>query len=78
LSKKVVFKVPNTAISQNDGKAFLFVRTQTGFDAKSIIIIGKQDDESIISGDFTGDETVALKGAAVLKANWLGLGSAEE
>lgn len=73
-----VFNVPNTAIAQNDGKAFIFVRNQTGFEAKPISIVGKKDDETIISGDFSGNETVALKGAAVLKANWLGLGSSEE
>jgi cobalt-zinc-cadmium efflux system membrane fusion protein len=78
VSKQIVFKVPNTAIAQNDGKAFLFVRSQTGFDAKPITIVGKQDEESIISGTFTGDETIAIKGAAVLKANWLGVGSAEQ
>lgn len=73
-----VFNVPNTAIAQNDGKAFIFVRNETGFEAKPISIIGKKDDETIISVDFSGNETVALKGAGVLKANWLGLGSSEE
>ncbi|MEI7797062.1 MAG: efflux RND transporter periplasmic adaptor subunit [Methylococcaceae bacterium] len=78
ISKQIVFKVPNTAIAQNDGNAFLFVRSTVGFDAKPITIVGKQDEESIISGAFTGDETIAIKGAAVLKANWLGVGSAEQ
>lgn len=77
-SKQKAFKVPNTAIAQNDGKAFMFVRTAKGFDVKPVVQIGKKDDETIISGDFLGDETIATKGAAVLKANWLGLGSAEE
>ena len=78
LSKQKAFKVPNTAIAQNDGKAFMFIRSAKGFDVKPVTQIGKKDDETIISGDFSGDETIALKGAAVLKANWLGLGSAEE
>lgn len=73
-----VFNVPNTSIAQNDGKAFVFVRNETGFEAKPISIVGKKDDETIIGGDFSGNETIALKGAAVLKANWLGLGSSEE
>jgi cobalt-zinc-cadmium efflux system membrane fusion protein len=78
ISKQTAFKVPNTAIAQDDGKAFLFIRSSAGFDVKPITIVGKQDEESIISGAFTGDETVAIKGAAVLKANWLGVGSAEQ
>ncbi len=78
VSKQKVFQVPNTAIAQNDGKAFVFVRNATGFIVKPVTQLGKKDEESIISGDFSGDEILALKGAAVLKANWLGLGSAEE
>ncbi len=73
-----VFNVPNTAIAQNDGKAFVFVRNTNGFEIKPVTQISKKDDETIISGDFSGNETIALKGAAVLKANWLGLGSSEE
>jgi cobalt-zinc-cadmium efflux system membrane fusion protein len=73
-----VFNVPNTAIAQNDGKAFVFVRSAKGFDVKAITQVAKKDEETIISGDFSGNETIAIKGAAVLKANWLGLGSSEE
>jgi cobalt-zinc-cadmium efflux system membrane fusion protein len=68
------FKVPNTAIAQNDGLAYIFIRTQSGFTVCPITVIGKQGDESIISGNLTGDENIAIKGAVALKANWLGLG----
>ncbi|MEN9756373.1 MAG: hypothetical protein RL755_560 [Pseudomonadota bacterium] len=78
ISKQLVFKVPNSAIAQNDGKAFVFVRNNTGFTITPITIISKQDEETIISGEFKGNETIALKGTAVLKANWLGVGSAEQ
>ena len=71
------FKVPNAAIAQNEGKAFIFIRDQNGFKVTPITVIGKQGEESIISGDLTGDEDIAIKGAVALKANWLGLGSAE-
>jgi cobalt-zinc-cadmium efflux system membrane fusion protein len=40
-------------------------------------VLGKQGDESIISGNFTGSEQLAIQGAVALKANWLGLGSGE-
>lgn len=73
-----VFNVPNTAIAQNDGKTFIFVRNSNGFDVKPVTQMSKKDDETIISGELSGNETIALKGAAVLKANWLGLGSSEE
>jgi len=72
-----VFKVPNAAIAQNEGKSFIFIRTLDGFKVSPVTVMGKQGEESIIRGDFTGDEDIAIKGAVALKANWLGLGSAE-
>ena len=77
-SSKNVFKVPNTAIAQNDGKAFVFLKNSSGFIVKPVTQISKKDDQTIISADLLGDETIALKGAAILKANWLGLGSGED
>ncbi|MFZ2449386.1 MAG: efflux RND transporter periplasmic adaptor subunit [Methylovulum miyakonense] len=71
------FTVPNTAIAQQEGKAFVFVQTNDGFEARPVTVIGKQNDESTISGGLTGEETIAVKGAVALKANWLGLGSGE-
>jgi cobalt-zinc-cadmium efflux system membrane fusion protein len=71
------FKVPNTAIAQNEGKSFVFIRTPKGFNVSTITVVGKQDNYSTITGDFTGNEDIAVKGAVALKANWLGLGSAE-
>jgi cobalt-zinc-cadmium efflux system membrane fusion protein len=76
-SESAVFKVPNAAIAQNEGKSFIFIRNQDGFKVSPVTVIGKQGEESIISGDFTGNEDIASKGAVALKANWLGLGSAE-
>jgi cobalt-zinc-cadmium efflux system membrane fusion protein len=76
-SENAAFKAPNTAIAQNEGKSFIFIRTQEGFKVVPITVIGKQGEDSIISGDLTGDEDIAIKGAVALKANWLGLGSAE-
>ena len=74
-SDNAVFKVPNTAIAQKDGLAYIFIRTQDGFTVSAITVIGKQGDESIISGNLSQDESIAIKGAVALKANWLGLGA---
>lgn len=71
------YKVPNVAIAQNEGRSFVFVRTATGFSAQPVNVLGKQGEESIISGDFAGSEQLATQGAVALKANWLGLGSEE-
>lgn len=74
---KSAFTVPNSAIAQNEGKAFVFVQTPEGFTASPVTVIGKQQDESTISGALTGSENIAVQGAVALKANWLGLGSDE-
>jgi cobalt-zinc-cadmium efflux system membrane fusion protein len=74
---KAAFKIPNAAIAQNEGKSFIFIRDQQGFLVTPITMIGKQGDDSIISGEFIGNEEIAVKGAVALKANWLGLGSEE-
>ncbi|MDD5272093.1 MAG: efflux RND transporter periplasmic adaptor subunit [Methylovulum sp.] len=71
------FALPNTAIAQQEGKAFIFVQIPEGFRATPISVIGKQAEETIINGEFTGGETIAINGAVALKANWLGLGSGE-
>lgn len=74
---KVAFKIPNTAIAQNEGKSFIFIRNQQGFSVTPVSIVGKQDNESIISAKLNGDEQIAIQGAVALKAIWLGLGSDE-
>ena len=75
--KTQAFRIPNTAIAQHEGKAYIFVRDTTGFKLIPITIIGKENEDSIIAGDFSGTESIAIKGAVALKAQWLGLGSAE-
>jgi cobalt-zinc-cadmium efflux system membrane fusion protein len=76
-SDKATFKIPNTAIAQHENKAFIFIRNPQGFLVTQVSVVGKQDNDSIISGEFTGLEDIAIQGAVALKANWLGLGSNE-
>jgi cobalt-zinc-cadmium efflux system membrane fusion protein len=71
------FEVPNAAIAQNEGKAYLFVRNVNGFAVIPVTVMGKQAATSMISGALKGNEQIAVKGAVALKANWLGLGSSE-
>ncbi len=77
-SAQTVYKIPNTAIAQQDGQSYIFIQTPTGFRIDAVNIVGKEGEESIISsGALAGDEHIAVKGAVALKANWLGLGSEE-
>jgi len=76
-SQSPIFKVPNAAIAQNEGKSFVFVRNKMGFAVTPVSIIGKQGEQSIISGELSANDDIAVQGAVALKANWLGLGSEE-
>lgn len=71
------FKVPNTAIAQNTGHSYVFVRNAEGFAVTEVSVIGKQDQDSLITGRFAGNEQIAIEGGVALKANWLGLGGDE-
>ncbi|BCG65601.1 MAG: membrane fusion protein, cobalt-zinc-cadmium efflux system [Methyloprofundus sp.] len=76
-SAKTMFKVPNTALAQYAGENFLFVRTATGFVAKHILVIGREEHGTIITGDLPENSEIAIRGAVALKANFLGLGGDE-
>lgn len=71
------FKVPNAGIAQHEGDYHIFIRSAKGFLVKDISILGKESNYSIIGGDLTGQEEIAIDGGVALKANWLGLGSDE-
>lgn len=71
------FQVPATAIAQNAGHNYVFVRNANGFVVTEANILGKQHDSTLINGSLTGDEVIALQGAVALKAYWLGLGGGE-
>lgn len=71
------FTVPNSAIAQNGGRAYIFVRNTDGFAVTEVTVRGKHDDTSSITAPLKGDEQIAVRGAVALKANWLGLGGDE-
>jgi membrane fusion protein, heavy metal efflux system len=71
------YKLPDAAIASQKGKYYVFVKDKAGFIVKEVTVLGKQPDGSVITGNFSGNEDVAINNAAVLKANWLGLGSGE-
>jgi membrane fusion protein, heavy metal efflux system len=71
------YKLPDTAIAHHKGKTYVFIKEKNGFKVSEVTILGKQSDGSVVTGNFTGDEVLAINNAAALKASWLGLGSDE-
>jgi cobalt-zinc-cadmium efflux system membrane fusion protein len=76
-NEAVTYKLPDVAIANHEGKAYIFIKTQEGFKVSQIKVVGKQLNVSVITGQLTGDERIAINNAVTLKANWLGLGSDE-
>ncbi len=79
VSNNPTFSVPHTAITQNEGQAYLFIRNTEGFTISPVTVIGKQKQNSIITGteELKENIEIAIKGTVALKANWLGLGGDE-
>jgi membrane fusion protein, heavy metal efflux system len=71
------YTLPDSAIAHNEGKTYVFIRDKDGFKVSTVTILGKQSGGSVINGDFSGNEDIAINNAASLKALWLGLGSGE-
>ncbi len=71
------YKLPDTAIAHHGGKTYVFIKEKDGFKVSEVTILGKQSDGSVVTGNFSGNEEIAINNAAALKANWLGLGSGE-
>ena len=70
-----VFSVPTTALVRHDSKLLLFVQTATGFAATPVTLSGEGSVSSSVSGSFKGDERIAVKGIAALKARLGGIGA---
>jgi membrane fusion protein, heavy metal efflux system len=76
-SDAVTYKLPDVAIAHNGGKTYVFIREKDGFKVGQVTILGKQADGSVITGNFSGNEDIAINNASALKATMLGLGSSE-
>lgn len=71
------FSVPNTAIAQNAGHSYVFVRNATGFAVTEVEVLGKQPQHALIGLALKANQQIAIEGAVALKATWLGLGGVE-
>ncbi len=76
-SDAVTYKLPDVAIAHHEGKTYVFIKDNDGFKISQVTILGKQADGSVVSGNLSGNEDIAINNAAALKATMLGLGSNE-
>lgn len=62
-----LWEIPNSALIRLDGKTTVFVKSARGFLANPVEVVNEGDRESLVSG-LHGDETIAIRGVAALKA----------
>lgn len=68
------FGVPAQAVARLAGKPVVFVRTPEGFTAQPVEVLGEASGSAVVAG-LQGDEQVAVKGVAALKAAAAGIGT---
>lgn len=63
--------VPLAALAHEGKQAFVFVRTQAGFDARAVTVVGSAAQRVRIKGALKAGDAVAVAGLVALKAAWL-------
>lgn len=77
-AKGTQWNVPNAALTRQQGEAFVFVQTASGFHVQEVTVLREGADSSLISSvALRGDERIAVRGVAALKAAWQGVGGTE-
>ena len=68
------FEVPAGAIVNVGQQAWVFVKTDSGFLATEVKVLGSQNQTRFVEGHLVAGRSVATSGTAVLKAAWQGMG----
>ena len=68
------WSVPAEALARVAGQPVVFVRSADGFRAQSVKLLSESAGQGVIAGDLKGDERIAVKGVAALKAALAGIG----
>ncbi|HWQ94065.1 MAG TPA: efflux RND transporter periplasmic adaptor subunit [Gammaproteobacteria bacterium] len=71
------WRIPNSALVRQQGKAYVFVQTPKGFRAQEVTLMSEGAKQSVISGALQDNNVIAVAGIAALKASWLGLGGTQ-
>ena len=71
------WSMPNSALARINGKTFVFVETAKGFRYETVTVLHEGAQNSLISGNFKGDEKIAVQGVSTLKAQMMGIGGGE-
>lgn len=68
------WSVPAQALARVAGEPVVFVRSAEGFRAQPVKVLSESSGQGVIAGELKGDERIAVKGVAALKAALAGIG----
>lgn len=68
------WQVPASALARHQGGTYVFVAGKDGFIASEVRVLGEAAATATIAGALQGNERIAIKGIAALKAIWAGGG----
>lgn len=71
------FALPGAAIVRSGKQTVVFKQTAKGFETVPVTILSEQGGNTLVQGDFKGQEKIAVTGLAALKGVWLGMGGGE-
>jgi RND family efflux transporter MFP subunit len=71
------WRVRTAAMVRRGSDAFVFVQTSGGFVATPVAVREEMPEFAVVSGQFRGDERIAVRGLAALKGAWQGLGGVQ-
>lgn len=66
------FDVPLSAVAHDGKQAYVFVRTQDGFEARPVSVIASAGQRVRVEGSIKAGEQIAISGVVALKGAWLG------
>ena len=70
------WRLPAAALVRHQGQVWIFVEVAGGFRPVAVKLLDEAPDTALVAADLADDTRFAVKGAAMLKASWLGLGGA--
>lgn len=70
--------VPLSAVVHDGEKAFLFVRTPGGFEARPVMVLAQAGQRLQLNGSLKAGEQIAVSGVVALKAAWMGAGPTDK
>ncbi len=76
-STDTIVRLPISALVNQDGREYMFVRVPDGFEARRVAVAGVEARDVIVHEGLRPGEEVVIQGTAALKAAWLGIGEGE-